>query len=406
MNFFVALLSLFVSLSFYTIGQVDSLECKRLEFLAGEAITKDDFKTAVSSLLKKEEHCGLDNSYWKRLIGCLVSVVNQEDDQAIKFQFIDTLLNAWNRQDELGLYNETNDLTRATMYAQQSQEDYRKADFFFQRGLKNNGSSIHESYIVYALYATYVLLNESEGEEKNQLKTRIFNDYFFYLDLVDSTTSSQTRESIITYFEYVFPSCDSIVLQVDKFIHDLPVDTSFAIHRIEMIESLLNKRNCTQNPVYYELIDTWLALDSNSIRANWISDYRSMTPLEILPEIMETTNDPKIKAECQYQIAYAQYRAGSYMAAYKSGGACTGEYKSKGMLIAAQSVAALANYCGDTTFERKSNYLYAAQLAEQAGSKEKAKLFRSKAPSIDCTIETDLESVELSCWGITVNLCP
>lgn len=400
------LVGIFSSLSFGTKGQVDSLECKKFEFLAGEAISNDDFKRAASYLLKAEEQCGLDDLYWERLIGSLVSVVNQESEQVIKIRYIDTLLNAWSRQEQLGLYDDTDDLTRATMYTQGSQPDYQKADFFFQPGIRTNGPQTHESYIVYAIYATYVMYNDADQKNQNQCKARLFQDYFHYRDLSDSSSNKyhpNTLAALDQYFEYGFPVCDSVLPQVDQFIQNLPLDTTLAVHRIEQIESMLNRKSCTQNPVYYELIDTWLALDSNSIRANMVTNYELLSTEEKIGWIMEKTDDPAIKAKCQYQIAYTQYKAGSYMSAYRSGKACTGEYKSKGLLIAAQSVAALASSCGNSTFERKCNYIYAAQLAEQAGVKSQAETYRSKAPICsECT--GDKIPVALSCFGVTINV--
>ena len=108
-----------------------------------------------------------------------------------------------------------------------------------------------------------------------------------------------------------------------------------------------------------------------------------------------------------YQKAVIQFKAGQYKAAYATGRSCTGKYNADGLYIAAKCVAATAMSSGNSTFERKSNYIYAAQLAEQAGQSGAAATYRSKAPSSsECFSENSPKSVTLTSWGVTVNPCP
>ena len=75
------------------------------------------------------------------------------------------------------------------------------------------------------------------------------------------------------------------------------------------------------------------------------------------------------------------------------------------MLIAAKCVANSANSCGSSTFDRKCNYYYAAELAERAGDSGAASRYRASAPSSEEKFNNNNPStVSLSCWGVTVNV--
>jgi hypothetical protein len=64
-----------------------------------------------------------------------------------------------------------------------------------------------------------------------------------------------------------------------------------------------------------------------------------------------------------------------------------------------------ANDCGATTFERKCNYYYAADLCERAGDNESAKKYRQNGPtSTEKFNNNNPSSIKLSCWGVTVSI--
>ena len=78
---------------------------------------------------------------------------------------------------------------------------------------------------------------------------------------------------------------------------------------------------------------------------------------------------------------------------------------SRALLIAADCVAKTANSCGASTFDRKCNYYYAAQLALKAGNSGAAAKYKANAPSSDEIFNNNSPaSVTLSCWGVTVDI--
>jgi hypothetical protein len=159
------------------------------------------------------------------------------------------------------------------------------------------------------------------------------------------------------------------------------------------------------------LIDSLVLIDPTAISVKikqadgYLANKKYSQAREIYQEVQGKIEDTKVKNELQYKIAFCTKGLGSYKAAYTQAMAVTGSERSDALTIAAACVAALANDCGASTFDRKCNYLYAAQLMEQAG--KSGANYKAMGPSgEDCFNEGNPKSVSLSCWGVSVNPCP
>ena len=110
--------------------------------------------------------------------------------------------------------------------------------------------------------------------------------------------------------------------------------------------------------------------------------------------------------EIDFRILEVQfYNLDNYQTAYRLAMAISGTNKSKALLIAAKCVANSINSCGSSTFDRKCNYYYAAELAERAGDSGTASRYLASAPSSEEKFNNNNpSSVSLSCWGVTVNV--
>ena len=394
-------------------AQTENRECDRMRLIAGEAIKVEDYKKAAAYYLKGEVICGgYDKANWDRMTGALNNVIVELQapaDEAAKKAYIDTLLAAYDRMEAAGLYDPSTDFARAAYYLQATTVDVKKADMYFVRGIQTQGVKMPEAYLPYAYYTTFMLYNGAQGEEKAELKKRLISDYFDYTELITKAGfTPATQESLTSYFNGVVQSCADILPEIEGYIAALSPEKDPAIFAIKRMLTLMDTKGCTESKEYDALIEAWLKLDPNSMEALLIKVGKMKGPdaIPILREIMSKTEDAELKQECQYKIAYSQFNAGSYQAAFASGKACTGKYRSDGLFIAAKCVAATANSCGNSTFERKCNYIYAAQLADQAGQSGAAATYRSKAPSsAECFNENNPSSVSLSCWGVSVSPC-
>jgi hypothetical protein len=110
--------------------------------------------------------------------------------------------------------------------------------------------------------------------------------------------------------------------------------------------------------------------------------------------------------EINYRIAHILYLQGSYKAAFNQASSVNGgEWKNKAISLMANSVAALANSCGDTTFDRKANNWYAVQLAERAGVSSAS--FKKNCPTSQEIFNENKQQGEshyLPCWGVSVTI--
>lgn len=398
-------------LSLTASAQDENRECDRMRFLAGEGVKVEDYKTASMYYLKGEVLCGgYDKANWERLVGSLMFAVARDTVESSRKLYVDTLLAAFDRQEAAGFYDQSNDLSRALNMMQATVIDAEKADKLFQRGIEAQGLKTHESYLIYAYYATYSMYLAATGEEQAKLKKRMIADYFRYSDMVNEAGMTPlTQETLTSYLTYVVQDCKALLPEIDGYIKGLPEDKDAAILAIQRMMHLLEDKSCTESKEYEDLNNAWLQRDPNSMDALLISLERKSgsEALPIINEIMEKTTDTELKAKLQYQKALIQFKAGQYTTAYATGRACTGKYKADGLYIASQCVAKTANSCGNSTFERKCNYIYAAQLAEQAGQGGAAATYRGLAPtSSECFNENSPTSVTLTCWGVSVNPCP
>jgi hypothetical protein len=115
-------------------------------------------------------------------------------------------------------------------------------------------------------------------------------------------------------------------------------------------------------------------------------------------------------ADMEIESVKRYFNNRSYKKAFSEGRKITGKYRGEGLKLAGNSVAALANSCGSSTFERKCNYYYAIQVLESArsaGASVSASISkcRSLLPTSDEKFDNGNPStMTLSCWGVTVSL--
>lgn len=386
-------------------------ECDRMRLFAGEKGLKvENYKAASMYLLKAEVICGsLDKDNWDRLMGSLKNVIYEETDDATKQLYVDTLLAAYDRQEAAGFYNKAEDLQRGSYYTMLATPNVEKADFYFQRGIEAAGTETDEAYLVNAYYTTYLLYYAAQGEEQTKLKQRMIDDYFRYSEIISKAGMTPlTQETLTTYLKYAIESCESVLPMIPSFITNLPADKDAAIGQIKNMLTLLEQYACADTKEHESLVDAWLEKDPNSKEALLakLDHLPGAKALPIVEKLIEQAETQEEKAGYIYKKAVIQLNAGQYKAAYATGRSCTGKYSADGLYIAAKAVAATANSCGDSTFERKCNFIYAAQLAEQAGQGGAAATYRASGPtSSDCFNENNPSSVTLSCWGVSVSPC-
>lgn len=111
------------------------------------------------------------------------------------------------------------------------------------------------------------------------------------------------------------------------------------------------------------------------------------------------------KDKYTYALADSQYRAKRYRDAFRTAKLVEGEFKGKAMVICGNAVAASANSCGETTFDRKANFWLANDYYRKAaalGEEVSTGKFLGDAPTKEEGFNvgvSDGSSVSLPCWG-------
>lgn len=407
--------TIFISASISTFAQDENRECDRMKFLATEdGIKIENYAVAASYYLKGEAICGnYDAADYARLTGSLrnAAISASKEDKEL---YNDTLTQVYDRMEEKGLYDKSEDLIRATAIVQNSKPDLKKADELFVRGKQAEGDGLKEMYVNYYYYNLYKVYKSTKDEAaKKEYKKRMITDYFALSTIVNKgNMSAKTQERLIKLLDAVVTDCDALLPELGDFMKALPQDKEAKISTVNNLLGLMEDKSCTESPEYAMLIDTLVAADPTAIGVLIkqgdlaISKGQSSKAVSIYKDAQGKVTDEATKNELQYKIAYGYYKSGSYSASYSAAMAVSGNKRSDALEIAANSVAANANNCGDSTFERKCNYLYASQLASQAGKSSLANKYAGMAPtSGECFDAGNPGSVTLTCYGVTVSPC-
>lgn len=407
--------TLFITAAFVANAQEETeqeRECKRMRFLAGEELKIKNYAGATAYYIKGEQICGgYDKANYDRMIGTISNTIATETDKARKAAYIDTLVSAYDRTEEKGLYDVTNDLKRATYIIQSSKPNRAKADELYTRGIHKEGTSASEAHISYFYYNMYVLFTEAAADKKPAMKQRLITEYFFLSKLVSSANMSvKAQENLTTYFNGVVKTCEDILPELKGFMSSFPQDIEAKKASVNNFITLLEAKNCTSSKEYEMLIDTLIKINPNSIDAVeqkaklLLANKKYSEAIGAFKDAKGLTSDADKKDELDYKILTIMFSdQNSYKSAYNAALNASGKYKSESFKIAAQCVASMANSCGSSTFERKCNYIYAAQLADRAGEGGLASRYRALGPTEDDWFTAGVNSLALTCWGVTVS---
>ena len=422
------LISLLLLNVFAFMSQNDSIkmrECNRIKFLAQEerksieidtAVTLKlmHFKTELTYLLKGEVICGTytKNNY-SYIIRSGQDILKLEKDPKIKSRYIDTLFFIYKKMDLLK-FGDKNIVLKLADYALLKSEIERTvSDAYYTRAFKDTSLKFTSENLT-NYYSNLYLLYSSEVDvaAKNVYKKRLISDYFMLSRLISvKKLNSKTQESISNIFNGTIKNCEDLLPDLKVFISELPKDIDLKIKTTTNFISLLKEKSCTDSKEYEMLVDTLIKFDKTTatILAKaelLIVKKRYNEAISSLNSAKAMTKDAVQLEDIDFQILEVQfYHLNNYQTAYKLALGISGANKNKALQIAAKCVANSANSCGASTFDRKCNYYYAAELAERAGDNGAASRYRSNAPNAEDKFNNNNPStVSLSCWGVTVNV--
>jgi hypothetical protein len=398
-----------------TFGQKDSLqdrECKRMQLFVGQELKVKDYARATMYYLKGETICGnYDAKKYKNMIQTMRNTVATEKDKANKKLYIDTLIAAYDRAEKKGFFNAAEASIRGLYILQSSVPNREKADSLFTVAFAAN-NTFKDAQLSYYYYNLYTMYTKAKDDLKQVYKKRIISDYFRLSRKIENEGfKARTQESMTNYFNNVVRTCDDILPDLNGFMSDLPQDKAKKKKAVNNFLNLLKDKQCTESDEYAMLIDTIISIDNTADAVLAKADLLKVkkkykASIEVLRTALEMAENDTLKGDIKLAILEIQYtNLSSYKSAYNTALSISGSNRSKALMVASNCVAKLANTCGSSTFDRKCNYYYAAQLATKAGESSLAAKYRENCPTSDEIFSNNSPAqVTLSCWGVTVDI--
>ena len=404
---------IFMTTLFFGQEMDNNKECQRMLLFVSQELKMKNYAMASMYYLKGETICGEEYGAkeYDAMSKTLRNTIITEKDNVRKKLYTDTLLGVYDRMDAKGYYNEVESSKRATFIMMSSNPDYKKADEIYLRAFENN-NKFNDAELTYYYYNLYTLFSITSGDDQTAFKKRLISDYFLLSKKIESENfASSTQQSLTGYFNSLVRSCDDILPELNGFMSSLPQDKEAKKKAVNNFLKLLKEKGCTESNEYEMLIDTIISID-NTIDAVLAKAQllkvkkRFKESISVYQTAVQMTELDSIKNEIMMDVLDIQYsNLNAYRTAYNTALTIKGSNRSKALLVAANCVAKTANSCGSSTFERKCNYYYAAQLANQAGKPGIASKFKANAPTADEIFSNNSPAtLYLSCWNVTVDV--
>ncbi|MBI3136115.1 MAG: hypothetical protein HYZ14_15675 [Bacteroidetes bacterium] len=220
----------------------------------------------------------------------------------------------------------------------------------------------------------------------------------------------EAQEFLDKYFIQIVNDCAMLTGVVDKKLTALPQDKTAKADKVKSYISLLDKKKCQSTETYGKLMDTLITLDPTAeayflTGKYYLENNNESKAVDYFQKAVDLEGTGANKDKYIFSLADAQYKAKRFSAAFRTAKLVEGELKGKAMIICGNAIAASANGCGETTFERKANYWLANDYYRKAaalGEDVSTGKFLDNAPdATECFNEgiANGSSHYCTCWG-------
>lgn len=386
-------------------------ECTRYKAIAGNAYKAKEFEKVTRSYIKAQKECGtLEMVFYNPFIYSVQQSMNNATDDSIRAAYLDTLIMVYeSAQETHGMQKDWQAFLGYYYMMQGKPGNMKKADAAYQIGIHHEAEKVNKGFLQQYYVNLYNLWVQEQDEKlKEKYKKRIITEYFKLSDYANKgSMGAEISDFVTVYMERAVTDCESIVPEIESFMKELPQEVEAKKSTVKNFMALLEKQECTSSKVYASLVDTIIAIDPSvdAVLAKaklQISRGNSNGAIVTFRQALGMAENADQKSDIEFEIANAYFRARNFRAAHTAGIAITGKNAGRGYEIAAQSVSALSNDCGVSTFERKSNYYYAVELAEKSGNGALITSMKSQCPTSSDIFNEDKsvgETVTLECWN-------
>jgi hypothetical protein len=314
----------------------------------------------------------------------------------------------------------------AVMLSNENDKRFDKIDSLYRHSIYTMKCDVPASYIRgYFRHLIVNRYNAAPADKKDAIRDYIISEYMQLSEFLSCGAKNKRaagaedeakkydaeQDFIDKYFLQIVKDCETLTMVVEKNLASLPQDKDQKSAKVKSYIALLDKKKCESTPTYGKLLDTLLTIDPSAEAYSITGDFylkqeSDSKAIEYYEKAVELEGAGANKDKYNFKLASAQYKAGRYSAAFRTAKLVEGEYKGKAMMICGNAIAATANGCGDSTFDRKANfwlandyYKKAAALGETDASTSK---FLSSAPTEAEIFEANKTKGNqhyCTCWG-------
>ena len=379
-------MALGLSISFCQDNPVDP--CKKYRSLAYVYYNQNQFQDASGFWQIAFDTCGqtpnLDANFFSLGSGIYRGMLKETPKDTERFKEVKDSL-GWVYQQYIIVDNDPSiKLRYANFLMYHKDTDYDRLDQLYQvvDSLKEETPARHLK-----LKFQHIILNRYNNlptTEKNEGKLTLLNAYFilwYYAHLAEKkaietnnleevNNYKETKSFLVKYAERVNYELPLLEKEFEKALLLLDTDDGFDKEGLNELIKVAEKLNYSQSDGYRKMVRKSVEL------APSVAGYMALSKLEASSgnqaeaiEVLEKALQlPDATDEVKYELALNYYQLKMYTKAFAIAMEISGELKGKALKLAGDCVAAKASSCGNSTFERKSNYWLANDFYKQAAA--------------------------------------
>jgi hypothetical protein len=254
---------LFIFICFISQSQNSDKAKTTCSFLLKEldaAENSSNFKLAVRYGIIRERSCPqYGKSDYHRLLTDLKNAINNEKVMEMKSLYIDTICQVYQKIERKQLYDQSDDLVRATYLIKSSKPNFTKADTLYTRAFMKGKSSFSDLHVNLYAFTIFQLYTTADDKSKNEYKLRMINTFFFLSDNITKTgLNPKSQQNIETYFKGVVKDCDDLDSQLtDKLFTK---NKSDQVSMLQNIKRAHEFHTCYRSDEYNRVIDSLISL--------------------------------------------------------------------------------------------------------------------------------------------------
>jgi len=423
------LLVAFIAIASIGFSQDENLseDCKKFKSLYPTYEKNKMHRDAANFFMKAYNTCGVENinvKDWNNARIIYKNLYKAEKDETRKGELKDSVM--WVYESGLKINKDPKwSINYATdMVNMKVKNTDGKIDTLYA----NSIHTIKEKLSTFQIYIynkhLITKFNNATGESKEKARGFAIDEYLRLSEYIETAIKTNTaagkvkkadkykkvQDGLDNSFTQLAKDCDVLVPVLAKEIEKLPTAKEEKIKKVKGFITLLENRGCVESDLYGQFADTLIALEPTAAayyaQGNFfLKRKNNKKAKDYYSKAVKMEADGENKNKYKLALANALYATKSYKAAFKMAKSVGGEQRGRALVICANSIAATANSCGDTTFDRKANYWLAndyMKKAAAAGAKASSSKYLSNAPTKAEVFDANKSmgaSQSLPCWG-------